>query len=64
VVGHRDRGHLELSNPPAELSDAIGTVQEGVLSVEVEMDEVGRHLPILARRGFEVVVAVAIFCPR
>jgi hypothetical protein len=45
VVGDRDRRHLELPDPPAELPQPIGAVEKRILSVKVEVDEVGRHPP-------------------
>jgi hypothetical protein len=47
VVGHGDGRHPELSHAAAELRQAIGAVEEGVLAVEREVDEVRGHESIL-----------------
>jgi hypothetical protein len=43
VVGDRDRRHLELLDATTHLPDPVRAVEKGVLSVEVKMDEIGRH---------------------
>jgi hypothetical protein len=43
VIGNRNRGHLELADPAAELPQPVGAVEKRILSVKVEVDEVGRH---------------------
>jgi hypothetical protein len=43
VVGDGDRRHLELPDPPTELPQPIGAVEKRILSVKVEVDEVGGH---------------------
>jgi hypothetical protein len=39
VVGERDGGHLELGGAGGELRNAAGSVENGVLGVDVEVDE-------------------------
>ncbi len=43
VVGDRDGRHRKLRHPPTQLRQPVGTVQERVLAVKVEMNEVGGH---------------------
>jgi len=39
VIGDRDRGHAERLHPVDQLLDAVATVEQGVLAVEMEVDE-------------------------
>ncbi len=39
VVGHRDRGHLQLGGPLGQLGEPGGTVEHGVLGVDMQVDE-------------------------
>ncbi len=52
VVGERDRRHVELRRPRSECRDAAGAVQDGVLRVDVQVDErcagVGHGTPTIA----------------
>ena len=43
VVGDGDRGHAELRHALAELRQAVGAVEERVLTVKVKVDEVAGH---------------------
>jgi hypothetical protein len=43
VIGDRDRRHPELGDPLAELGKPVRAVEKGVLTVEVEMNEVAWH---------------------
>jgi hypothetical protein len=65
VVRDGNRRHPELAHPTAELRQAIGSVEQRVLRVEMEMDEVAGH-EIDSRRiesgihGFILLIAGAI----
>ena len=48
VVGDGDRRHPELGDPLAQLRQTVRAVEKGVLAVEVKMDEVAGHRPIVA----------------
>jgi hypothetical protein len=48
VAGDAHGRHAELRNPPAQLRQAVGSVEERVLAVEMEMDEVAGHRTILS----------------
>ena len=41
VIGERDRGHPELGGPSSELGNPASPVQNGVLGVDVKVDEGG-----------------------
>jgi len=43
VVGDRDGGHAELGDAAAELRETIRAIEEGVLTVEMEVNEVAGH---------------------
>jgi len=51
VVGDRDGGHAELGDAAAELRETIRAIEEGVLTVEMEVNEVAGHrTPIITLR--------------
>jgi hypothetical protein len=54
VIRDSDGGHPELADALAELRQAIGAVEEGVLAVEMKVDEIAGHVRIL----------IAERCPR
>jgi hypothetical protein len=43
VVGDRDGAHPELGDAAAQLRKPVGAVEKGVLTVEMEVNEVARH---------------------
>jgi hypothetical protein len=45
VVGHGDGGHAEFVNPVTEFFHVASAVEHGVISVEMEVDEL-RHCGI------------------
>ncbi len=51
VVGDRDRRHAELGDALAQLGQSVGAVEEGVLAVEMEVDEVAGHRASIIRRS-------------
>ena len=43
MVGDRHGGHPELGDPLAQFGEPVGAVEEGVLAVEMEVNEVAGH---------------------
>jgi len=41
VIGHGHRGHAELFGALAEFVHVAGSVEHGIVSVEMKMDELG-----------------------
>jgi len=41
VVGHRHRGHAQFLHALAEFFDVTGAVQQGIVGVQVQVDELG-----------------------
>jgi hypothetical protein len=46
VVGHGDRGHAEFMNPIDELLDVASAVEQGVIAMQMQVDELGAHSEI------------------
>jgi hypothetical protein len=47
VIGHGDRGHFERRGLPDQSIDAISSVEEAVLGVNVKMNELGAGHAVL-----------------
>ena len=43
VIGHRDCGHAEFLHALAELFDVTSAVQQGVVGVQVQVNELGHE---------------------
>ena len=50
VVGHGDGGHAEFFHALAELFDVAGAVEQGVIGMEVQVNELGHRVSLILRR--------------
>jgi hypothetical protein len=47
VIGHGHGGHTQLLHAVAELFDVAGAVQQGVVGMQVQVDELGHRLSLI-----------------
>ena len=49
VVGHGNRGHAQLFHALAKLFDIAGAIKQGVVGMQVQVDELGHGLSLVLR---------------
>ena len=51
VIGHGDGGHAELLHVLAEFFDVTGAIQQGIVGVQMQVDELGHESILVYRTG-------------
>jgi hypothetical protein len=49
VVRHRDRGHAQLFHALAKFFDITGAIKQGIVGMQVQVDELGHGLSLILR---------------